>query len=718
MKLTPVSAAVLSVLAASQVHAESKVFSMEEVVVTANKIDQPLSKVAGSVAVITNEQIEERGETELYDVLRNEPGVSVTGDAGRPQNITIRGMTGNRIVIVRDGIRSADGFGANDINDAVGRDTFDLSNLESLEIIKGASSSVHGSGAIGGAVILKSKKPGYYLKDKNFYTDVSGTYTNISNKYKGTSNLAFRAGDTESLLTGSYWQGEETRNFNEDLYNREIDGYSAAYTINHFYSNELMLKANANLFAQNQERLEGAPSVQPDGLWKIEDFYEDETSETYSAYFGAEITPNEPTWFEELDTQVYWRYTEVVEDTNRLMYQTDQNGVLVRRRDIDHKTYTDQTLGYRADFLHTMYTGNAEHKLAYGLDFSTDYYERVSDETIVDWNGVKPEDKEPFAPARAYRLGLYFRDMVELGKWTITGGIRFDAHSLTPDSQNEIQGFAVKNMDSSEISPSLSISREVFANNIIYISYDHGYRAPEYDKAYGYVNHDFVPLTPFYIAPNLDLEAETSDSFEIGNKFDNGRAHLFVAAFYNKFENFIDVKNVGKYVTEDGVATDIDIKQYQNLKGVETYGFELSAGYAVTEKWDVSTKVGYVDGQDAEDEYIRTITPWEGSAEVRYTNQDFNAYALLSWANAMDRVPTCQSDIGLAVDCAQTSSWSTVDLGATYHVTKDLRLSATVVNLFDKEYIRYQDVAGIAEENKHYSTEPGRYFTLNAKYEF
>ncbi|MCV3263785.1 TonB-dependent receptor [Vibrio harveyi] len=111
--------------------------------------------------------------------------------------------------------------------------------------------------------------------------------------------------------------------------------------------------------------------------------------------------------------------------------------------------------------------------------------------------------------------------------------------------------------------------------------------------------------------------------------------------------------------------------------------------------------------QDAEDEYIRTITPWEGSAEVRYTNQDFNAYALLSWAYAMDRVPTCQSDIGLAVDCAQTSSWSTVDLGATYHVTKDLRLSATVVNLFDKEYIRYQDVAGIADENKHYSTEPG-----------
>ena len=126
MKLTPLSAAVLSVLAAKSVHAESDISMFEEVVVTANQIEQPLSEVAGSVSVITSDELETQGTTELYDALRNEPGVSVTGGAGRPQNITIRGMTGNRITIIRDGIRSADGFGANDINDVVGRDSFDL----------------------------------------------------------------------------------------------------------------------------------------------------------------------------------------------------------------------------------------------------------------------------------------------------------------------------------------------------------------------------------------------------------------------------------------------------------------------------------------------------------------------------------------------------------------------------------------------------------------
>ncbi|NWJ66538.1 TonB-dependent receptor, partial [Vibrio parahaemolyticus] len=483
MKLTPVSAAVLSVLAASQVHAKSDVFSMEEVVVTANRIEQPVSEVAGSVAVVTSEEIEQKGETELYDALRHEPGVSVSGGAGRPQNITIRGMTGNRIMIIRDGIRSADGFGANDNNDKVGRDTFDLSNLESLEVVKGASSSVLGSGAIGGAVILKSKQPGEFLEDRDFYVDATGTYTGISNKYKGASNLAFRSGDTESLVNAAYWQGEETRNFSQDLYNRDLDGYSASYAINHFFSDEVMIKARAELYRQDQQRLEGSSSIQKDGKWHIEDFAEDESTEEYSAYLGAELTPLDPAWFEELDTKVYWRHTEVVTDTNRLMNSTDANGLLIKRRELEHKTFTDRTVGLRADFKQTLHASSAEHKLAYGVEIASDYYQREDNQKVLDWTGSNASQKQPFASARAYNIGLYFRDMIELEKWTLTGGLRFDAHRLSPDGQNDIGGYPLKDIDSSEISPSLSISREVFENNRVYLSYDHGYRAPEYDKA-------------------------------------------------------------------------------------------------------------------------------------------------------------------------------------------------------------------------------------------
>lgn len=713
MKLSPLSAAVLSVLAANLVHAESEVYHFEEVVVTANKIEQPLSEVAGSVAVITGKDLEQKGATELYDAIKSEPGVSVTGGAGRPQNITIRGMTGNRILIVKDGIKSADGFGANDINDKIGRNSFDMSNLESIEVIKGASSSVYGSGAIGGVVVVRTKKPGDYLDDKDFYSDVSATYTGISNKYKGAANLAFRSGKFESLVNLSYWEGEETRNFDEDLYQRDIDGVGGGYTLNYWSTDALMLKGNVEYYKENLSRKEGSSKIQKDGKWDTEDFDQQGYTESFSAYAGFEYLPAN-TWFEELDAKIYWRDMTNEDTTNRLMSRTNNN-VSELRRTIDFRGFTDQLLGANADFISAFQHKNMSHTLSYGMSMETNLHERPSQSSVLDWNGVSLNADVPFAPARSYNFAAFVRDAIEIDQWTVTAGARFDLHQLKPESQNSINGYEVKEQSSSEFSPSLSVGYQLTESLNTYLSYNHGYRAPGYDKIYGYQNHDFLPIAPFVIVPNMDLEAETSDSFELGSKYDNGKTQLYAAVFYQKFDNFIDVKQI-TFVPDSNTGN--YYKQYQNVSGVETYGIEASIAHRLNDVWSVSTKVGYVDGEDDEGEKVRTLTPWEGNAEVTYDDNAFSAYAQVNWAQAMDKVPECEDDLGIVTDCATTSGWASVDLGVSYSWNFGLDVSANVVNLFDKEYIRYQDVAGIADSYKTYSTEPGRYFTVNAKYEF
>lgn len=213
----------------------------------------------------------------------------------------------------------------------------------------------------------------------------------------------------------------------------------------------------------------------------------------------------------------------------------------------------------------------------------------------------------------------------------------------------------------------------------------------------------------------MDLEAETSDTFEIGSKYDNGRTQFYTAVFYQKFENFIGVKQV---TSDPDTDTGNYFKQFQNINGVETYGIEASIAHQFTENWGASTQLGFVDGEDGNGDKIRTLTPWEGSAELTYDNQAFSAYTMVSWAQAMDKVPECETDIGLAVECATTAGWASVDMGMSYAWDFGLSLSANVINLFDKEYVRYQDVAGIIDSQKLYSTEPGRYFTVNAKYVF
>ncbi|QUJ67046.1 TonB-dependent receptor plug domain-containing protein [Photobacterium sp. GJ3] len=153
---------------------QSDAKTMETVVVTATRIEQPLSETNGSVAVITSDDIEREGSTELYDVLSHEPGVSVSGGAGRPQNITIRGMSGNRIAVIKDGVKVADGYGASDLNDVAGHNSFDLGSVKQIEVVKGADSSLYGSGAIGGVVVLTSKTPSDYLGSDDHYIDLAG----------------------------------------------------------------------------------------------------------------------------------------------------------------------------------------------------------------------------------------------------------------------------------------------------------------------------------------------------------------------------------------------------------------------------------------------------------------------------------------------------------------------------------------------------------------
>ncbi|RBM31652.1 TonB-dependent hemoglobin/transferrin/lactoferrin family receptor [Vibrio tarriae] len=713
MKLSPVSAAVLSVLAAGFAHAETEPSHYEEVVVTANRIEQPLSEVAGSVAVLEGETLEKQGKTELYDALNQEPGVSVTGGAGRPQNITIRGMTGNRIAIVRDGIQSADGYGAADINDKYGRNTFSLSNVKQIQVVKGASSTLYGSGAIGGVVIIESKAPEDYLYHRDYYVDAALTYSGISNRYQGNHALAMRHGDGEALLTIDYWQGEETRNFNQDLYNREVDGYNLGFTHHYWLNDALRLKTHLEYFDDYAKRREGTSSIQKDDKWDLVSFYEYQRSQTRLASVGADYTAN-LSWMDTLEGKLYWRSTENITQTNRLMANDRSGaGILSYRRELRDEGFNDEALGATLNAQKEWQQGEWLHQFAYGMSVDGHDYQRPKSIRRMESSGDDLQADEPFAPAREYRFGVYGQDNLLLGDWTLAAGLRFDAQKLSPKNADRIHGYKVLTMGSSEWSPSASISYQWHPEWNTYLSYNHGFRAPSYDKAYGASDHSFVPLTPFIIKPNNKLRAETSDSFELGSKYDNGQTQLYVAVFYSIFDNFIDIKQIAYDDTTGSV-----IQQYQNIAGVKTYGAEMSLVHRLDDRWSVENKLGYVDGKDGENQYVRTLTPLEGSVQLNYQRDRWDAYSRLNWASAMSRVPTCTTEQGKETECATTTGWVSWDIGLNYQWNAQLSASFNVVNLLDREYTRYQDVAGVTPSDTRYSTEPGRYFTVHAKYVF
>ena len=107
-----------------------------------------IENIAGTVSLISAEDIEREVGDDLDDLVRFQPGVSMnTAARGGNQGFTIRGIGGNRVLTVVDGVRGSDIYGAGP--SSYGKDSFEIDNLKSVEIIRGPASVLYGAGCYG-----------------------------------------------------------------------------------------------------------------------------------------------------------------------------------------------------------------------------------------------------------------------------------------------------------------------------------------------------------------------------------------------------------------------------------------------------------------------------------------------------------------------------------------------------------------------------------------
>ena len=152
---------------------------LEEISVTANRIEGPQAAIGSAVSSISRKELEQRQIRVVSDVLRELPGVAVnrTGPVGALTQIRIRGSEGNQTLVIIDGIR---------MNDPGTSAEFDFANLLNLEVervdvLRGPQSALYGSDAIGGVINIVTRKgePGptrfrASIEDGSFNT-VTGT---------------------------------------------------------------------------------------------------------------------------------------------------------------------------------------------------------------------------------------------------------------------------------------------------------------------------------------------------------------------------------------------------------------------------------------------------------------------------------------------------------------------------------------------------------------
>lgn len=188
------------------------------IVVTANRTAQPIERIGHSVTVIDAAELERRQTQTVADLLRTVPGVSIArnGGVGTSTSVFIRGAESDQTVALIDGVKlndpSSPGGGFNFGNLLTG-------NIERIEVLRGPSSVLWGSQAIGGVVNMITRQPTDMLR-----VNLRGEY-GFRNTGQLVGNIAGKAGPLSASAGAGWFRTDGISAFSEARGGVEKDRY-------------------------------------------------------------------------------------------------------------------------------------------------------------------------------------------------------------------------------------------------------------------------------------------------------------------------------------------------------------------------------------------------------------------------------------------------------------------------------------------------------------
>ncbi|MDZ7715535.1 MAG: TonB-dependent receptor [Balneolaceae bacterium] len=196
-------------IAMSQTIDTSKVYQLDEVIISASRYAESPKTVGRNVSVITRAEIEQSVHLSVADLLAEEQSVHIVGNRQTPGSLQqgfIRNANSNHSLVMIDGVRISD---PSTVNNAVDLSEISLLGVERIEIVRGSHSTLYGSSAIGGVVNIITKKntqQGFGLnastKNGTYGSDTFSTLNNLSLNYAMQNGLYVNAGLSQHYSKG------------------------------------------------------------------------------------------------------------------------------------------------------------------------------------------------------------------------------------------------------------------------------------------------------------------------------------------------------------------------------------------------------------------------------------------------------------------------------------------------------------------------------------
>lgn len=681
---------------------------MERIVVQGQRAQQ--AKPDTAIVSIDAQQISRNLSADLSDVLRYEPGVSVTRDERFGiGSINIRGMDGNRVKILVDGVELADSYGPTTTYLQSGRNTVDMDALARMDIIKGGDVSA-GSGALGGVVQFRTKDPADFLSanGNDSYLSLQAGYRSDAERYSETATLANRHGAVESLLVYTRRDGQETENHGGGS---DIRGPGrGAVNPGDNQSDNVLGKAIWHISSDNQlgvvgEHFNGQSAIK---LYS-------ESSATALNRSDDDITRNRLGLFQTLGgdyalfDQLHWQ----------LDYQKTrtENGTLIDSA-TSHRfvnRFYDQK-GYQGRINLAKQLGS--HSLRYGANYQHQDYENLNHNTV---DGVT--DTSRFSPkADGNIYGLYLEDNWQLSPHlALLPAVRYDNYHYSTQADSYVADWG--DSKNHKLTGQLGFNWQVAGPVALFGRYGSGFRAPSINDLYYYYENNVSfggNNYSYIIRPNPNLKSEQSTFSELGLRLSTSHGDAELTFFDNHYRDFIESQ------VPLGASAEYSLGEFtsQNLdkvriKGVEFKGaLDLGTFWGSAEGLRLKGAAAYADGKNTgDDEPLDSVSPLQ-----LYTGLDYDAPAG-NWGSSLNVTWTARkkpSDITTANQWLATPSFTVVDMTAYYRPLEQLQLSAGLFNLLDKKYWVWSQVRTLSTQSQNIErySQPGRNVGVGIKYSF
>lgn len=647
---------------------ELPVYSFDEVVVTATRTENDVKKVPASTQVITQEDIKRGGATSVRNALSMYANIFQKSKVrGGGHDIIIRGMETKHSLVMVNGRRISNEADASGLGNAMSLDRININDVEKIEIVRGPSSALYGSEAMGGVLNIITKPS----KEQTLLTGLEHTSEDTSHWWHADTG---RIGNFSMTLDARF------NKINRSMLDTatESDPYGTAQTynasLNYYVNDHSYVNAYMDYYSQHLKTDTGTPTMKPITLTTSrgmslsgQAMLEGTGSKAYKQKnYG--ISWNGKTDKNDWQIQAYMsKFNWSTTSNTKVLGSIPPAGMegmfnfLLQKKntyDFNHDEHNMWAIEGR-DSLRV----NDHHRVTFGAEYVKD---KVAGTGLgsngdgvhsITENGKTKSSSEKTLSSYA----AYLQDEIEYGKWFIVPAIRYDHHSAY----------------GSHISPKIGVTYNATDHFRIKANYGDGFKAPSVSQLYYDLDMEMGRGNWVHLTGNPNLKPEKSKSWDLGVEAEFGKGYGSLTYFDNDVDNLITSIPKGKD------SNGHNLHRYENVNKARIKGLENTLGYRFNDTLEFKVTSTLLDAKDTSaGKDLTQRAKLSQIYQLIYDDHKDTGWSAVLWNQLDYKFVT-----GKAWESGESvkKSYSLTNFSLTRKVNKDTRVYGSVQNIFDKK---------------------------------